>query len=75
MFLVFLQLPEGRGPESPGQVAKGPGEPDLLRAAELQRHGDPGGDRAQEEDGRPGPGLQEVLRVRTHVVTQLYRRQ
>ena len=56
-------LESGRS-ESFGQVAEGPREPDLLRDAELQRSGDPGGDCAQEEDRRPGPGLQEILRVR-----------
>ena len=64
MFLCLFQLPKGRRPESSGQVAEGSGEPDLLRDAELQRPGDPGGDQHQEEDRGPGSGLQEILRVR-----------
>ena len=44
MFLCFFQLPKGWRPESSGQVVEGSGEPDLLRDAELQPDGDPGGD-------------------------------
>ena len=40
----MFQVPKSRRPEGSRQVAKGSGEPDLLRDAELQPDGDPGGD-------------------------------